>query len=685
LRLLPLAIRFGAAAAVLHLLVFFLLIAGIARGPVLAIAGISAAAILLYGAPRRFQRPALAWWVAGIIGTFGIVYIVNALAPEIQADANAYHLTAAIEASRTGAFPDEIAFYDRLPHATELLFVFAYAFGGVPAAKLTHLAFLLFALPLIVAIGRGFALPDPLPAIAAAIYFVTPVAGVSGSSAFNDAALVFYTLASVWAALKLRESPSVRMAVLLGVFAGMCYAVKMNGGITAIAAGAFLIGTRRWRAILPFSAGAAIVILPWLLRNLVETGNPVAPFYNALFPNEYFYIAPEQQLTRALRSYGVMFSRRFTEVTAGWRLQGAIGPAFLLTPLALIALRRPSGRALWLLAVVFSAGWWMNAGSRFLLPALPFIALAIVSAFPKPLAVGFLLVHALLSWPWVIAVYSPEVWKITGFPWRAALHAESPDVYLTRTSWEYRLARMVEQNTPATARIFDLAGLHRAHLGRRLLGPWQSAEGYRLFSALDFARVDRVNALDEWRATFDARPAIQVRIRQQSRTAPNWSLNEILLMYKGARLKNRNRWRIGASANPWDARFAFDRNGVSRWSTWRRANPADYFAIDLAGPETLDEIRVTSPVFEAEAVPAIDLMTADGAWTSLSVKRGTATAIRRRLEAMRLLKRSRITHIVIPAAHEGIGILGYSFANEAEDWGLDVVTNFDAVYLLRVR
>jgi hypothetical protein len=162
-------------------------------------------------------------------------------------------------------------------------------------------------------------------------------------------------------------------------------------------------------------------------------------------------------------------------------------------------------------------------------------------------------------------------------------------------------------------------------------------------------------------------------------------VNELMLMHNGTRLKNRSRWLLTASANPWDAPFAFDWNGVSRWSTWRQATGEEFFSIDFAGRETLDEIRIISPAAETDALPGVDALSPDGTWETLHAKRGAPIPIRRRVEAMRLLKRAGITHIVAPASQAGIGVLGDSFANESEDWGLEVVTNFDAVYVFRIR
>jgi hypothetical protein len=134
----------------------------------------------------------------------------------------------------------------------------------------------------------------------------------------------------------------------------------MTGGIAIAVGVGLLLWKRRGRAAVLFTAAAAIPVMPWLVRNAVETGNPLAPFFNAWFPNPYFHIATERQLVEALRSYGIAFLDRFPEVLWGWRVQGVVGPAFLLAPIALL---NP-------IAVAMTIPWWLNAGARFLMPAL---------------------------------------------------------------------------------------------------------------------------------------------------------------------------------------------------------------------------------------------------------------------------------------------------------------------------
>ena len=97
---------------------------------------------------------------------------------------------------------------------------------------------------------------------------------------------------------------------------------------------------------------------------------------------------------------------------------------FLLAPLGLIALRRREGRQLWLAALVFGANYFSNISARFLIPPLPFVALAMMLALSSVphLAVAVAVLSAVLSWPAIVPRYAhPDAWRLAAIPWREAL------------------------------------------------------------------------------------------------------------------------------------------------------------------------------------------------------------------------------------------------------------------------
>ena len=129
---------------------------------------------------------------------YGVWYLVNALAPETIADGITYHLGLPSEYLRLGGFPDHITFYDVVPQGMEMLYTVAFAFGRHAAAKLVEFTFFVATVPLIFRLGRRLGATDLACLVAAVFYFCAPVAGITGSSSYNDAAGVFFLLAAFY-------------------------------------------------------------------------------------------------------------------------------------------------------------------------------------------------------------------------------------------------------------------------------------------------------------------------------------------------------------------------------------------------------------------------------------------------------------------------------------------------------
>ena len=129
------------------------------------------------------------------------------------------------------------------------------------------------------------------------------------------------------------------------------------------------------------AACAAVMILPWMIKNWLWVQNPVSPFFNEIFHNPYVTTSFENGFRHDLATYDLA-SRWMIPwaVTTSGKLAGVLGPVFLLAPIALLSLRRREGRQLLLAAGVFGATYAGNIGARFLIAPLPFVALAMMLA-----------------------------------------------------------------------------------------------------------------------------------------------------------------------------------------------------------------------------------------------------------------------------------------------------------------
>jgi hypothetical protein len=204
---------------------------------------------------------------------------------------------------------------------------------------------------------------------------------------------------------------------------------------------------------------ATLLAMPWMLKDSLQFGNPFFPIFNHWFPNPYQYPIVEDALRRLmLHVSGVTLSRIPWEATVGGRLFGVLGPVFLLAPLALLSLRRKPGRLLLFAFVPMFLSFLTNIGDHFLIPSLPFPALALgLLSIPRAgpaLAAVTLVLHAGLSWPGFIDSWSPGVqWRIDQTDWRVGLRVV-PEARFLAESWrDYKPGLLLNRFVPPGERF----------------------------------------------------------------------------------------------------------------------------------------------------------------------------------------------------------------------------------------
>jgi hypothetical protein len=173
----------------------------------------------------------------------------------------------------------------------------------------------------------------------------------------------------------------------------------------------------------------------------------------------------------------------------GAEVPGFLGPVFLLSPFALLALRHEHGRRLLLAAIVLAIPALLNPGPRFLISSLPFLSLAIGLAMQNspgvlPALAAF---HVFLGLPAVMPLYCANwAWRIREAPIRVAFGLKPEALYLNRYLPDYWLKEALEKHVPKGEKIFSLAGLPEAYIDRRIVVSYESAEGLRGGSGFRF-------------------------------------------------------------------------------------------------------------------------------------------------------------------------------------------------------
>lgn len=626
---------FVTGSALLSSIVFALASVKLARKGVLI--AVTAAAILWATRSRPVSRlslpalPRLWCWILGItLGAYGLLYFVNSLAPEMSPDGTAYHLAFVARYYRAHGF-ERIStnLYAALSQGVELLYLFAFAFGRHSAAAVVHFVFTLALAGLMVLYARRFGFGAA--GVAAALFtFACPVVGMDGTTAYIDVAVACILFAVFYFMQLWRSSGRDGLLAPAALLAGFAYGAKYTAFVAVPYVIGMVIWTRRkaaFRPVLVVAALAAVMILPWVVKDWVLLGNPVAPFANRQFPNPYVHVSFEQAYAHYLRHYDLTsYGQLPLDVTIhGEKLSGLLGWLFVLTPVGLLALRDPQGRQILLAGAIFALPYLGNIGTRFLIPAVPFVsvAMALVLIRSQVLTLVLIAAHAVTSWPGVISLYcSQYAWRLNAMPVAAALRIEPEDTFLERSFPGYAVDRLIERLVPPGHKVFAFSQTAEAYTHREILVKYLSAPNEVLGDMMLTPLYADWQPSRSVEFRWAARPLRKLRAVQ---TGPGggdqWSITELRVYDHGRELPRAPAWRLTAWPNPWDIQLAFDNDPVTRWKTWQPARPGMYAEVDFGGAESPDSARVIQTSDQASTAMRMEGMAADGRWEVLS---GTA-------------------------------------------------------------
>ena len=321
----------------------------------------------------------------------------------------------------------------------------------------------------------------------------TPMILTVAAWTYNDLGLAFFSAGAVAAFLRWQKNDNLRWLAMTGIFAGLAMSMKYTSFVTPLALGLLLLWHYRhdWRSgirpVLLFGLTAVTILLPWLIKNFLFTGNPVYPFLlDGLFWDEF------RAAAYANPSSGIGFNllallRLPYDMTLGLHdasQDGRIGALFLaFLPLVLFyAFRKKKNRTqisqinadknnhqstippafktilliilahylFWTFGVINSAGLFQ---SRLLLPAFVLLAPLLAAVFEAirefdhpqfslrrfmNMAVGFVLFLVLMNqfWGWLPTQ-----------PWAILTGSETSESHLTRRLGAHYLAMQALNET----------------------------------------------------------------------------------------------------------------------------------------------------------------------------------------------------------------------------------------------
>ncbi len=619
-----------------------------------------------------------------------VFYFFNAMAPETSPDGSSYHLGLVDTYHRAHGF-ERITYsiYAALSQGIEMLFLFAYTFGKHSAAALVHFSFLA-ALPLLI-LGYARTIKRPVVGVAAALLvYASPVVAIDGTSAYIDVAVtallfgVFYVL-QIW-----DEVRNPRLLMLAGLLAGFAFAAKYTAFLALpFALGFILLRERRFKALIVTTASAAIPAVPWLVKNWIWLANPVAPFFNSVMPNPYFHILWEKQYQGYMRNTGFLTSywQIPMEVTVhGEKTGGLLGPVFLLAPIALWALRWREGRRLLCAWLIFTLPYLTNTGTRFLIPGLPFLALAMALAivdWPK-LLLATAAIHCALALPVLRHKYSePYAWSLERMPLKAALRIIPEEQWLRDHSGGYEAARMVERWVPAGKRVFAFNQIPNSYTTREIWVRYESAKGEMAGDIAYAGIIDSFQPLWLRRFSFAAQTIQKLRAVQTAKGSDIWSIAEFHAFLGAKEIEGSAGWRVNAAPNPWDAKLAFDRNPVTRWRSWEAIRPGMHLDIDFGKPEQIDAVLLEGSFDQWQTKLRLEGLDASGQWRLLSAAPLESTlpkVLDLRRQATREMQARGIDYLLVMQSDYGSD----DFDKNRELWGLKLLRDLTSSKLYEI-
>lgn len=666
-------IAFITGSACLSALVFVLCAVQMARPGLFLALGIAIIGYAFYSRAHKSQAlpplrgptlPPIWRWIFGVtFVVFALFYLIHAMSPEMSPDGLAYHLGVVAKYRAAHGFSlITTNMYDNFSQGIEMLFLFAFEFGRHSAAALVHFTFWIALALLMLCYGARIGHPE-VGAAGALFTALSPLVALDGSVAYNDVAeaavifAVFYLL-QVW-----DENRNVRLLVPIGILAGFAYAVKYTGGLAVPYALGFIVW-KLWKARKPVlkpalavCALAAVFIVPWMVKNWIEVDNPISPFANRIFPNPYVHISQEESWRQYLRTYQLTsYSELPLQLTVeGDHVSGFFGPLFLLTPLALLALRFSAGRRLWLAAAILALPYFGNVGARFLIPVVPFISLALALALAD---VPWLLLlvtgaHIIASMPPVYKHYavSDGNWILYKVSPKAALRIIPEDTYLSRESPEYSVDRMMERLVPPGGRVFSFYAPASSYTTRQILVSYLAADNEVLADILWTPLFGDYPPTRLLKFQFPAHGFRKLRVIQTENVPDQqWSVSELRVFLASRELPRARGWSLTASPNPWDVQLAFDNSPATRWRSWQEARPGMYIEVDFGRLENIDSVAVESSADSAKTKIKLDGLQPDGHWITVSNRPlETAQPIRAslRLAAAYELKARGVRYVLI--------------------------------------
>ena len=449
--------------------------------------------VIFFACLKRITKPGLLLWL--FILAVLLTEIVLGLVPPTAQDELTHHLALPRLYVRAGRIFDlPFALHSYYPMLLDMLYTPWIRWGWDSFPKLVHGLFGFLTGVLVYAyLARRL---SPTYGLLGAFFYVsTPVVLRLNHLAYVDLGLIFYSTAALLCLLGwLEKTQARRWLILAGLSAGFAMATKPNGLLAFLLLTlllVFALGKEKERGVgqvlgwvFLFAVLALVSFSPWVMKNVVQTGNPLFPFLTDLFGGAVGRDGGTPELG-ILAKRRLLYGESWVEIAAlplrvFFSRQDDVAQFFdgVLSPLLILFLpwafkgKWPEEKRLFIGFVLLYFSYALFLGDlriRYILPIVPpLVILAVYGVHniylrivhPSFLFGGLILLTALNG------VYLWNHFRVVS-PVEYVAGRESRQAYLTRMLPDYPAFQYINGNLPPTAKIYLLFMGRRAYYCER--------------------------------------------------------------------------------------------------------------------------------------------------------------------------------------------------------------------------
>jgi len=435
-------------------------------------------------------------WQFIALATIVAVYLLVALLPELGFDALSMHLVvpAQVAEHHQWSFDVERHVWAVMPMNGDWLYTFVYMLGGEYAARLTNLALMLSVAGLLALAVNSWATPR-LAILAVMCLLSLPLIYLETTSLFIENAFALFLFPSLICVLLFAERKEGGYLLMAAVLAGVALASKLIAVLFIVPLSLVMLyhlrqarDSVRWIPLLLkciailFMLGAIPYVIAW-----AKTGNPVFPYYNAIFKSPYFETSESFSNPLFRQGFHWLTLRDMT-FDSGNFIEGQAGSFgwvfFVLLPVTFLAALLSKVRHAFALVLVsflyIALTFHSQSYLRYIYPAVPLLILVMMQGMQQLAANQAVLGRTVILAGWLLAglnvAFLPAAsWYYRKLDYRAMLSSSEKDDFLLRSNPIRRAIDFINVSEGAGARVgFFAPGMVAGLKGKAFIVNWHN-------------------------------------------------------------------------------------------------------------------------------------------------------------------------------------------------------------------